>query len=535
MSNKRKPNLTRRNVLAGLGTIGVASAGAGLGTSAFFNDTESFEGNSLAAGELDLKLDYRVTYHGGPGRLEEIKAMGYPDAEEVPDEEGVYVLDEVPTNGDIPEDWGEFVVGEDFCHEDWDDVLVNGDEVRPIHLADVKPGDSGCLTTSLHLCDNPGYVWMNGELTENAENGVTDPESAVDDDADQADPQAGDEWSGELADSIETRLWYDENCDCVVNTGEGDGGDEVDVVLVLDTSGSMSSSDVTSMGQAAEDLIDELGGNAQVGLVTYSSSPQLDHELTGEANFDDVKAALPSGSGGGTNMEGGVVMAAEELENGTNARDDARKIMVVMSDGNANQNYSRSDADADGIGSWYDADSNSDPTEEAEYVRGVPADSDFDIELFTVAYGSADQSTLMAMASEPTDAHFFPAAEEEDLIDAFGQIGQIISGERVIFEGTLAELMGVLATDDGIPLDGDRGTAYDEVVEDGNGDDVPANGDHEGREPFDPSQTNCIGLEWELPPEVDNVVQSDSVSFDLGFYAEQARHNDGSGTETAQA
>ena len=42
--------LSRRTVLAGLGAVGVASAGAGLGTTAYFNDTESFEGNQLTAG-----------------------------------------------------------------------------------------------------------------------------------------------------------------------------------------------------------------------------------------------------------------------------------------------------------------------------------------------------------------------------------------------------------------------------------------------------------------------------------------------------
>lgn len=52
-----KFELTRRKALAGLGTIGAASAGAGLGTSAYFNDTESFEGNSLQAGELDIEVD----------------------------------------------------------------------------------------------------------------------------------------------------------------------------------------------------------------------------------------------------------------------------------------------------------------------------------------------------------------------------------------------------------------------------------------------------------------------------------------------
>ena len=70
------PDLTRRKLLGGLGAVGVASVGAGLGTSAYFSDTESFVNNSLTAGTLDLKLDYKATYTGGEGRLDAVTAMG---------------------------------------------------------------------------------------------------------------------------------------------------------------------------------------------------------------------------------------------------------------------------------------------------------------------------------------------------------------------------------------------------------------------------------------------------------------------------
>ena len=60
--------LSRRTVLAGLGAVGVASAGAGLGTTAFFSDSESFESNSITTGELDLLADWQQTYDFGDGR-----------------------------------------------------------------------------------------------------------------------------------------------------------------------------------------------------------------------------------------------------------------------------------------------------------------------------------------------------------------------------------------------------------------------------------------------------------------------------------
>ena len=47
-------------MVGGLGAIGVAAAGAGLGPTAFCSAPESFENNSLTAGELDLfvHVDY---------------------------------------------------------------------------------------------------------------------------------------------------------------------------------------------------------------------------------------------------------------------------------------------------------------------------------------------------------------------------------------------------------------------------------------------------------------------------------------------
>ncbi|MDZ7746619.1 MAG: SipW-dependent-type signal peptide-containing protein [Halobacteriales archaeon] len=64
-SNDNEPQLyrlSRRKMLAGLGTVGLASAGAGLGTSAFFSDEESFENNTLTAGSLDLLVQYEASY-----------------------------------------------------------------------------------------------------------------------------------------------------------------------------------------------------------------------------------------------------------------------------------------------------------------------------------------------------------------------------------------------------------------------------------------------------------------------------------------
>jgi predicted ribosomally synthesized peptide with SipW-like signal peptide len=61
-------DLTRRKLLVGAGAVGLASTGAGFGTSAFFSDTESFEGNTITAGTLDLLVDYESAYNGAPAK-----------------------------------------------------------------------------------------------------------------------------------------------------------------------------------------------------------------------------------------------------------------------------------------------------------------------------------------------------------------------------------------------------------------------------------------------------------------------------------
>ena len=156
--NDDKIGLSRRKMLVGLGAVGVASAGAGLGTTAYFNDTETFENNTLTAGSLDLFVDYEASY----------------------DSDGAV------------ENQAETVMG-----------TQDGDPAGMFYdLDDVKPGDSGHVEFCFRIVDNPSYMWVCGDL-EQAENGMNEPEMAVDDTPDL----------GELGDAIEARLVYCERDD----------------------------------------------------------------------------------------------------------------------------------------------------------------------------------------------------------------------------------------------------------------------------------------------------------------------------------
>jgi predicted ribosomally synthesized peptide with SipW-like signal peptide len=164
MSDKSTVNLSRRRVLGGLGAIGVASAGAALGTSAYFSDEESFTDNIVTAGELDLLVGYYSYWDQGMA--------------------------------------GSGSVG----------GTANGNAVSA-ELTDVKPGDSGLIAFCPEIETNPAYLWLCGELVSNAENGMTEPEGEVDD-----TPNAG-----ELAQNIHVEVSY---CDVADDVGDGfDPGD----------------------------------------------------------------------------------------------------------------------------------------------------------------------------------------------------------------------------------------------------------------------------------------------------------------------
>lgn len=234
-------DLSRRQVLGGLGAVGLASAGAGLGTSAFFRDDESVSA-ALDAGRVDLRLDYRSTYVPWLP-IDEVRSrllgenMGpvAPLAEE-PDR---YHIDSVPVpqapdadnpianagfalNGDgtapSAQAWGDAVKAIDPCADDLG--LVDGDEGVFLELIDLKPYDAGETTFSLHVCGNPAYLYNYVTDFSNAENDRLEPEAGSGDPSDS--PAEGIDEFGELADYLYVEVFYDDDCD-----NRFDDGDDV--------------------------------------------------------------------------------------------------------------------------------------------------------------------------------------------------------------------------------------------------------------------------------------------------------------------
>ena len=623
--NPDRFHLSRRKTLAALGTIGAASAGAGLGTSAFFSDEETYENNTLTAGSLDLKVDWEEHYYNGTGDAASLVEIADNESEadyllpaieplveplDVDLENGEYVNGVVNTirardearpialnfveGSDQDEFWnataieafpdpdnngiqGEQAEGSDFEYEpctdgadldedldprreglrtENDDTLttVEGEDdvINPlINLSDVKPGDFGELTLSFHLCDNDGYVWLTGELLDNAENGVTEPEAEDPDENDGAgvaDPGAGDDMSGELADNILTRIWYDDG-----NNQVDEETGELDIMLAVDTSGSIEGDDQAAIEVGVNQFITELEElqNVQVGTLTFG-----DNDVNNLNTLDDpanVSVSLePADFNGNTPLPAAIDIADQVVRDpGSGARAGAQKTVVVFTDGGPN--YENTNYSVGGFEAPRGADdpgfSDDDATD--SYDSGT-ADGDVDVDEMgetalvaeTVRDGTTQIATIFIGADDETGAMTTGAINEYgtlpdyltaevaspassftvdfgDLADLAAQLEDAITvGEEVFFLGTLAEAMGSLESGSGIPLDGDLSTAFNEL-EDPDDDD--------NRECFEGETTNYIGFEWWLPLNHANQIQTDSVAFDLGFYTEQCRHNDGAG------
>jgi len=101
-------------------------------TSAYFSDTEVSSGNTFTTGRIDLKVDSQCTYNGVPST-------------------------ECGT-------WGET----DLTNEKF------------FNFVDLKPGDFGENTISLHVIDNDAYVCATIDNMLETDLDVTEPESVLD-------------------------------------------------------------------------------------------------------------------------------------------------------------------------------------------------------------------------------------------------------------------------------------------------------------------------------------------------------------------
>jgi len=156
-----------KKIILSITSIIFASAILAGGTGAFLSDTEKSTGNTFASGIIDLKVDNES-----------------------------YITDE----------WGNLAFSSSTS---WSLSPLAGKLF--FNFPDVKPGDIGEDTISLHVNNNNAWACMNMLITSTLENGQTGPEDLID--------PTGNNNGGELQENLYFKFWADDG-DNVYEQGE---------------------------------------------------------------------------------------------------------------------------------------------------------------------------------------------------------------------------------------------------------------------------------------------------------------------------
>ncbi len=181
------------------GGVGGLAFGA---TQAWFSDRETSVGNTFVAGRLDLQIDSTAHYdgmvcQGGHWTDEDSSGANNPR----PD------LLTMPCTGTF--------------------ALTDLTTEKFFNFTDVKPGDYGENTISMHITDNPAWACIDINNMHNDDNGLTEPEASAGD-------ITGSAGQGELAQNLRFTAWKDGNCDNVW------GGDQTEPLLFTNEQGPAS-------------------------------------------------------------------------------------------------------------------------------------------------------------------------------------------------------------------------------------------------------------------------------------------------------
>lgn len=220
-----------QRILLSLGMIVFVGALAAGATGAFFSDTETSTGNTFAAGSLDLRVDSEAHYNG---------SICLPNLET--EEEGDYTW----------QGGSEYPVGLP-CVGSWAETDL-GVEHRFFDLLDIKPGDNGENTISLHVYDNDAWGRFVVNNVQDNDNDCTEPETEVGD----ADPECdGQETgfepapgAGELAESIAFSAWLDQGTIAGFQCNDPEGDENTEgAACVVDPAEGNNIQDDTSLEQ----------------------------------------------------------------------------------------------------------------------------------------------------------------------------------------------------------------------------------------------------------------------------------------------
>jgi predicted ribosomally synthesized peptide with SipW-like signal peptide len=196
-----------QRILLSLGMIVFVGALAAGATGAFFSDTETSTGNVFTAGAIDLTID--STQHYNNMVCTEVTAGIFQWQPEVGFTPGI---GHYPATGSV-------------CDGTWAATDLGAQKFW--NFGDIKPGDQGENTISLHIENNPAYACIDIGTQSNNENTNIEPEVTAGDV--DLDPNGG-----ELAQNINVIGWLDDgavdglqNSDQDPNNNDAQEGDNI--------------------------------------------------------------------------------------------------------------------------------------------------------------------------------------------------------------------------------------------------------------------------------------------------------------------
>ena len=200
----------------------------------------------------------------------------------------------------------------------------------------------------------------------------------------------------------------------VIKNGLTYGTENVDVALIIDSSGSMRGNDPNNIRKAgAKLLVDKLDNGDAVTVVDFDDSVRVWMPLKviyNESDKEAIKKAIDKvDSNGGTIIEGGLNEGYKQLNSSTTNN---RKVAILLTDGENNEPFDYSVLD--------------------NYKKD-------NIPVYTIALtGSADEELLKKIASE-TGGVYKKANVAEDLLKIYNYIKKSVKGDTTLWEanGTL--------------------------------------------------------------------------------------------------
>ena len=203
----------------------------------------------------------------------------------------------------------------------------------------------------------------------------------------------------------------------------------IDVMLVLDNSGSMKKNDPKFLvTEAIKEFISQKNENTRVGIIIFDGKVQLKVSLT-VASFANRETILSSieainYKGQYTDFPAAIERAIYELKD--NGRSDSMKSIIFMTDGIVDTGDINRDLEKS---KWMREDLAADAVEN-------------EIKVFGIAFTEAADFQLIQSISQQTKGKYFRALVPEDLKNVFQKINEVISREPdSLIETTIGQIM----------------------------------------------------------------------------------------------